>query len=138
MKRLAVLLSIALLFLTSCLPSGEHHKVISLVNQSRQTHGLNSLTEDYTAHKKAQDWAEYLAEHNVLKHSTLAEGMDAVPWTAIGENVGRGPSIEAIHDGYMQSPSHKTNILGDWCCIGAGVARSANGTVYTVQVFFRT
>jgi uncharacterized protein YkwD len=54
----------------------------------------------------------------------------------LGENVGSGPSVEAIQAAFMNSPGHRANILNpefNWA--GAGVAVAGNGTVYVVQVF---
>jgi uncharacterized protein YkwD len=59
-------------------------------------------------------------------------------WTKLGENVGRGPSIDAVYDGFLQSPAHRANLLDsafNW--VGTGTAVAADGTVYVVQVFAR-
>lgn len=51
------------------------------------------------------------------------------------ENVAQGYSGEAaMHDGWMASPGHRANILGDFTDIGVAFL-SAGGTTWGVQVF---
>ena len=56
-------------------------------------------------------------------------------WQKVGENVGRGPRVEPIHDAFMNSPGHRENILDpDWTEIGIGV-EVRDGTVWVTEVF---
>lgn len=148
LKRLLVLLVPLLLLFVACEPkphqptpdpelTHDQSAALWMINASRASHGLKPLAWSVTAGSKAQVWAEVMAADGYLRHSALAEGMGEVRWFAIGENVGRGGTIEQVHDAYLQSPGHKRNILGSWCCVGAGVARASNDTIYVVHVFFR-
>lgn len=131
LRLLAV--AIAMFSLAACL-NGEQQTTFDLVNQSRAAHGRRALAEDTTATTKAQAWAEHLARRGSLAHSHLPSGMGG-GWRYLGENVGYGGSIHAVHNGYMNSPGHKANILNSrFTHMGVGVAK-ANGRVYTVIVF---
>jgi uncharacterized protein YkwD len=121
--------------LVGCTP--EQQATLDQINASRAQAGLNTLLPSPHAMAKAQAWADQLARANGLSHSTLADGMPT-GWTRLGENVGRGPSIEAVFNGFLQSPAHRANLLDpsfQWA--GTGVAVAADGTVFVVQVFAR-
>lgn len=133
-RTLAVGLGFALA-LTACNPY-DNLAVAELVNQSRAQYGRAGLRMHGELTAKAQDWAEYLARIGYLKHSNLPDGISA-PWQMLGENVGYGPSIQSVHNAYMNSPGHRANILDSrYNYVGTGVAWSGS-RVYTVQVFMR-
>lgn len=126
------LLALALL-LSACSP--EQLDAFQRINYDRTANGLIGLSIQNSLMDKAQNWANYLASIGSLQHSNVAEGADA-GWWMLGENVGLGPSVEAIEAAFMNSPGHRANILNpefNWA--GAGVAVSSNGTVFVVQVF---
>jgi uncharacterized protein YkwD len=105
------------------------------INYDRTDNGLIGLSINNALMSKAQAWSDYLASIGTLHHSNLAESVDA-GWWMLGENVGYGPSIEAVEQAFMRSPGHRANILNpefNWA--GTGVSVSSNGTVFVVQVF---
>ncbi|MGV8971299.1 MAG: CAP domain-containing protein, partial [Rhodoglobus sp.] len=56
-------------------------------------------------------------------------------WTAAAENVAQGyVGGAAMHNGWMNSPGHRTNILGNFTDIGIAYLESG-GTTWGVQVF---
>jgi hypothetical protein len=59
-------------------------------------------------------------------------------WARVGENVGAGRSVDAIHNALMSSPTHRSNILGDFDALGVGVELSAQGELYVTQRFLNT
>ena len=128
-------LVLALLALIGCTP--EQQAALNEVNATRRAAGLTELLPSPHAMAKAQAWAEQLARNNGLSHSQLAIDMPG-GWRMLGENVGSGPSIAAVHQGFLNSPHHRENIMNPaWQWLGTGVAVAANGTVYVVQVFAR-
>lgn len=137
--RAQTLRAVALVFVvfaTAACMNGEQQTAFDLVNQTRSQHGRTILLEDASASDKAQAWAEHLAAKGSLSHSNLPSGIDA-GWKALGENVGYGGSIQAVHQGYMNSPGHRSNILdAGFTHMGVGVAKKGN-LVFTVQVFVR-
>ena len=132
----AVVLVAAFSLLTACL-SPDQDQALSAMNRDRAAYRLGSLPMQGDAQAKAQAWAQKLASENTIYHSNLSDGI-GVRWCSIGENVGYGPSIDAIETGYMNSSGHKANILNTkWNGVGTGVAY--NGPrVFTVQVFIQT
>lgn len=56
-------------------------------------------------------------------------------WTSVGENVGVGSSVDQIHDAFMSSSSHRSNVLGgDFDLVGIGVI-SSGGQLWVTVVF---
>jgi uncharacterized protein YkwD len=122
-----------LLLLIGCSP--EQQAALDQINGTRRDAGLTELLPSPHAMEKAQAWATQLAQAGSLRHSGLIDGMPE-GWQKLGENVGSGPSLDAVYQGLLQSPAHKANLLDptyNWA--GTGVAVSADGTVYVVQVF---
>jgi len=116
--------------------SGAQQQVRAEVNESRRAHGLHALRDEWLVRDKAQAWAEHLARTGSLSHSRLSEGLGALPWTAIAENVGYGGSIAAVHDQFMRSSGHRANVLDRrWDVMGAGQAVARDGRVFVVHVF---
>ncbi len=136
---LAVLLGSGLL--TSCESTpADRAAVLNAVNASRAANGLAPVVENGILDLKADKWAQHMRDVCNISHSTLREG--APPnWRKLGENVGRGGTIEIIHDAYMNSPGHRANIL-DPAFNQMGVAAvwgDCDGmrTVFTVHVFMK-
>jgi hypothetical protein len=86
---------------------------------------------------KAQQWAEHMAAVGGISHSNLPDGAPG-EWTRLGENVGRGPSVDAIHNALVASPEHYKNLTDPgFRYVGVGVV-NANGTFYVSEVFMES
>ena len=137
-RPLLGLLVAAALLLTGCL-NAEQQLVLDEMNADRTAAALAALPSNDVAVAKAQSWAEKLARDDALSHSNLAQGLEALCWRAIAENVGYGGSIAEVQAAYMGSAGHRANILnGRWDVAGVGHATTVvNGRtrVFTVQVF---
>lgn len=130
-----VVVAIAVLGLAaSC--TDEQFEVMLYVNEDRSDRNIHLLKWDDDLGEKAQAWAEHLARRGSLSHSNLSDGAPS-GWQRLGENVGYGPTIASVHNGYMTSSGHRANILDrGFNYIGVGHAKSGN-RVYTVQVFMK-
>ncbi len=129
----AVALLTAVVTLAACM-NAEQQEAFDLVNAERAAASLPALAHDATAQAKAQAWADHLATTNSLSHSNLSDGMDD-QWIRLAENVGYGASISSVHDQFMRSANHRSNVLsGSMTHLGAGVAR-AHGKTFVVLVF---
>ena len=71
--------------------------------------GLPALSVNGTLVAKARSWAEHMAAVGAISHSNLADGAPS-EWRRLGENVGRGPSVDSIHDALVASPEHYQNL----------------------------
>ncbi|WP_421121595.1 CAP domain-containing protein [Aquihabitans daechungensis] len=125
----------AISVLSGCL-NPRQESVRAAMTHHRHAHNLQQLRVQADAQRKAQAWAERLAQDGYLHHSNLPSGIH-VRWCSLGENVA-GPSVNAIEQAYMASPGHRANILATrWNGVGVGYATRGQ-TIYTVQVFIKT
>lgn len=113
-------------------------EVIDLINKERQKKGLQTLSIDnnlnYLARLKALDIGKHgYRSHTSPKYGTPFEMMKnhGVNFKSAAENIS-GYYLSPSHavEGWMNSPSHKDNILDErWTHIGAGYSKE--GEVWT-------
>lgn len=116
---------------------GAEADFVGRTNALRAKLGLPGLSSNGTLVAKAQQWAEYMASVGAISHSNLADGAPG-EWTRLGENVGRGPSVDAIHKALVASPEHYQNLTDPgFRYVGVGVV-NANGTFYVSEVFMES
>src|SRR4051794_22182204 len=92
-------------------------RLVQLVNQARQQHGLGSLTVASGTSQVAASWTAHLDAAQSLSHNPdlrhQLETHGSADWTTYGENVGQGPADDpdALFQAYMNSAEHRSNIL---------------------------
>lgn len=130
--------TLAIVVLSGCLNASQT-RMVDLVNASRRGTGRAAMVANQTAADKAQAWAAHMARTGVVEHTGGGSRVNTsgLPrWCSVGENVGRGSSIEDVHARWMRSSPHKSNILGNYDHIGTGAVRKGS-SVYAVQIFYR-
>jgi uncharacterized protein YkwD len=120
-------------------PPSLEQQVVNIVNQRRAEIGLGALRVDPTLTALAQAHAADQASVDRMSH-TGTDGSDPAtriirsgyPARVWGENVAAGyTDSEAVMVGWMDSPSHRANILdGVFRQIGVGLAFAPDGTAY--------
>jgi hypothetical protein len=111
--------------------------IYALVNQARWANGQAGLIRNAAMDQVAADWVATMAANGTMAHNPDYASQIPGGWTAAAENVARGHSSgTAMHDGWMGSPGHRANILGDYTDIGIAFL-SSGGTTWGVQVFGR-
>jgi uncharacterized protein YkwD len=121
-------------------PSGEYRSdyesdFYGRINSLRNANGLGSLSRDGSLDSRARSWAKKMAEAGKLSHSNLSSLLP--PWSAAGENVGKGGSVSSVFNALTASSGHYSVMTGDFTHVGLGVWVDANGTLWTVHVFTR-
>ncbi|HRK41176.1 MAG TPA: CAP domain-containing protein [Candidatus Saccharibacteria bacterium] len=103
-------------------------------NAARAANGLGALSLQSQLNNSAQAKAQHMADHDYWAH-VAPDGTQ--PWyffsqagyvyIRAGENLayGFGTSQGAI-DGWMNSPSHRANILGNYADVGFGIVNMPN------------
>jgi uncharacterized protein YkwD len=123
-------------------------RAFDLMNGQRQAIGLSSLEWDEQIVSLARVHSQNMAAGKYFSHKDTNGGyvddraakLGIFNWMAIGENIAfmRGyddPATVAVEK-WMQSPSHKKNILNNqWRQTAIGVAVGSDGSVYFTQVF---
>jgi uncharacterized protein YkwD len=108
----------------------------SLTNDVRAAAGVDPLVRDGSLDSLAAAWARELAASGSLRHSSIPRTIIGKPWSTVGENVGYGPSVPAVHDALVGSAGHYANLVGaSFTRLGVGAAIDAAGQVWVVEVF---
>lgn len=138
----ALLLTLSLVLMgfgiSATADAGQENEFLSKVNASRSAAGLAPLAMSGGLQSYARSHSIAMAEAGSIFHSTSGQLAAAAGsgWSKLGENVGRGPSVSALHSAFMGSSGHKANILGDYNYVGIGTTVS-DGYVYVTMVFMK-
>ena len=115
--------------------------VIRLVNAERAKYGLAALTQDdgaqNVAHVRAKEIVQSFSHTRPDGRSCFTAASDlGVTYRSAGENIAYGYATPAqVVNGWMNSESHRKNILSaSYTKIGVGIY-SANGVLYWSQFF---
>ena len=109
--------------------------ILSLVNSARSANGLGPLALNVSMSAVSEAWANQMAANGAMTHNPSFSSQIPGGWSRAGENVAQGyGSPSAVHDGWMNSPGHRANILGDYTDIGIAFV-TAGGTTWAVENF---
>jgi hypothetical protein len=140
LRRVAVLLALVLpLTLVGSQPAiaGSESEFISRTNGARTSRGLRAyaVRGDLTGIARRQA-ARMAARGEIYHNPNLTSEVSG--WSSVGENVGRGSSVASIHDAFMGSSAHRSNILSTvYTEVGIGTATSGSGEIFVSEVFRR-
>lgn len=117
----------------------EENKMQSLVNQVRSSNGLAPLDNNTGLKWIARRQTQAMASAGYIYHSSdLGAQADqaSLPWYTLGENVGQGPTTDAIHQAFLNSPTHRGNIVHrDFNALGIGAMADPNQILFFTQSF---
>jgi uncharacterized protein YkwD len=117
----------------------------NLVNKYRQSRNLPPLVADPDISAQAKAHSEQMARSGNMSHDGFNERVASVAKTIVyrnaaenvAYNMGYGqPDLVAVQ-GWIESPGHKKNMIGQFDLTGIGVARGAKGEYYFTQIFIR-
>lgn len=118
-------------------------KMVSLVNQERERNGRNQLKFDPALRQVGRIHSGDMLKRGYFAHYS-PEGQDVgdraqsqgVNFMVIGENLAFAPTLQIAHQGLINSPGHRANILSpDYHYIGIGIAKSEDYGLIITQVF---
>ncbi len=118
---------------TGCGLTSPESQLLALMNQARTANGAVALQCDGFPQGAASSWAATMVGKTTLSHSNWVSANGNR--YRVAENVGTGPSVQAIFDGFMGSPTHRNNIL-DPALSRVGVGVAAGGGQLWVTVTF--
>jgi uncharacterized protein YkwD len=114
-----------------------------LVNKERLSMGLGPLVFDTRLRTVARGHSADMFKRGYFSHYS-PEGHDVVyraeqigiDYLVLGENLAYAPTLELAHNGLMNSPGHRANILSsDYHKIGIGAANASDYGLMFTQVF---
>jgi Cysteine-rich secretory protein family len=141
-KWLSIALVVALatigLAASAAADSGSEQGFLSAINSTRASNGLAPLTMDGGLQSHARKHTQDMIAAGDIYHSTSSElkAAGGSGWSKLGENVGRGGTVSSLHQAFLDSPSHKANILGDYNYVGIGTD-TADGALWVTVVFMK-
>ena len=138
LKRVAVAVAALLAFLGGPLGLGRAlagQDFAAMTNTDRVSHGLRALSSAADLQSLAQQRADQMARSGQLAH-TQNLGSKVTGWQRLGENVGRGPALQDIETAFMNSPTHRENILDPaFTQLGVGVTFDGRQYFYVAVIF---
>ncbi len=115
--------------------AGPVQDLTAMTNADRVAKKLRALSTAEDLGRFAQQRAEEMARSGKLAH-TVGLGTKITGWQRLGENVGRGPTLQEIQTAFMASPSHRENILdAGFTQIGVGVTSDGKDYLYVAVIF---
>ena len=98
------------------------------INTARNIAGARRLQLDKQLSKVARKHAHEMDQKNSLYHTPSSKLRWRVTrWDRLGENVGAGQTVTSLHQAFMNSPSHRDNVLKrEFRHVGVGVHKDKN------------
>jgi len=139
MKRFVTLAAIATVFIaTFATPAlaGAEGQFVSKINASRAAAGKAPLEVYWDLADDARAQSAAMAAKGSIYHNPGLAGVTS-GWTTLAENVGVGFDVNQLHQAFMDSAPHRSNILGDFNYVGVGVKVDDAGLVWVTVVFMK-
>jgi len=116
-------------------PGSEEAQFLALTNQLRASLGIQQLTPNAQLTSIARNWSAQMAAAGAISHNPSITTLAPSNWTQLGENVGVGPTADAIQTAFINSPEHYANLSkAAYNFVGIGVVDS-NGRIWVTVDF---
>ncbi|MGX5816816.1 CAP domain-containing protein [Chitinophaga lutea] len=116
--------------------------ILFYVNKFRKSKGKGPLQLNETINAEARSHSKAMASGRTgFGHDGFEQRIDDISKklgrvSGAAENVAYGNlGAEAVVDGWIKSPGHRRNMLGDFNLIGIGTARGKGNITYFTQIF---
>ena len=159
-KLLPLLALVALLGFTSCSPESVEDQIeaielpvapqakqieieiMELINAHRITVGLPSLNDHNTVKAVAFTHTDYMIEVDNVSHDNFFQRKESLQANAnasvVSENVAYGfSSAQSVVNAWLNSPSHKENIEGDYTDFDISAEKNSEGKWYFTNIFIK-
>ena len=118
-------------------------KLVTLINNYRESKGLNALEVVNHISYKSEEHNIYMIDKNVVNHDYFQQRSDnliqVLGAAKVGENIAYNyQTAESAFSAWLNSPSHKENIEGDYTHFGISVTvNTATGRKYYTNMFMK-
>merc|ERR1712093_902716 len=121
-------------------------EMLKLTNEFRKSEGLGALDWHVGMLTPANEHSRNMGDGKVkFGHGGFQQRCEAFTFahSGAGENVAMVPNghrdvAKVTVDGWINSPGHRENLLGDWTYCTIGVYQNAKGAWYSTQLFAKT
>ncbi len=115
-------------------------EAMALINNYRVSVGLNELQQINHISYKSEEHDNYMITNNVVNHDDFVSRseniMQVLGAKSVGENIAYNyNSPQAAVDAWLKSPSHKSNIEGNFTHFGISIRVNADGKKYYTNIF---
>lgn len=137
-RYLIMVMAMSVLVVGMAVPAyaGPEGTLFSRINSSRSASGLAPLETYWDLTDDARAHSARMMDRGSIYHNPSLGSVTGV-WQALGENVGMGVDLNAMHDAFMNSSGHRANILGNYNYVGVGVKTDASGVSWVTVVFMK-
>ena len=117
-------------------------ETMNLINNYRVSLGLNSLQQiNYISHK-SEGHDNYMIANNVVNHNDFVarseDIMKVVGAKTVSENIAYNYNTpQGAFEAWLNSPSHKGNIVGNFTHFGIAIRLNADGKKYYTNIFVK-
>lgn len=117
-------------------------EIMELINAHRITEGLNPLNDHSTVKAVAYTHTDYMIEVNNVSHDNFFQRKQSLQLNAsaniVSENVAYGfSSAESVVNAWLNSPSHRENIEGDFTDFDISAEKNNEGKWYFTNIFIK-
>ena len=117
------------------------NEILVIINEYRATLNLPAFSSHNLAKEEAMDHTTYMIVNNKVSHDNFFERSDylkANGASLVSENVAFGyRTAQAVVDGWLNSPSHKEAIEGNFTHSGISVAQTESGINFFTHIFVK-
>lgn len=118
-------------------------QMVDLINQVRAKNGLKPLNVNAKLMELARLKSQDMADNGYFDHKSPTYGYvfdmlgkAGVRFRGAGENIALAGSVTGAMNAFMNSPTHRANILmAGWTDVGVGIVPGARGTLVVTQIF---
>lgn len=117
-------------------------EVLELINEHRLTMGLSPLGDNNIVKAVAFTHTDYMIEVDDVSHDNFFQRKESLQENAkaveVSENVAYGfSSSESLVKAWLNSPSHRETIEGDFTDFDISAEQNANGKWYYTNIFIK-
>lgn len=118
------------------------NQMLGLINEHRQDLNLNELLFDSTSYYYAGEHTSYMISKGHTSHAQFDERAQLISEEtgaeSVAENVAKGyDNMEIALEAWLNSPSHKKNLEGDFTYSALSIKKNENGEMYFTQIFLK-
>ncbi|WP_299520812.1 CAP domain-containing protein [Winogradskyella sp.] len=117
-------------------------EIMELINAHRISKGLSVLNDHNTVKAVAFTHTDYMIEVDNVSHDNFFQRKESLQINAnanvVSENVAYGfSSAESVVNAWLNSPSHKDNIEGDFTDFDISAEKNSEGRWFFTNIFIK-
>ena len=113
--------------------------ILQLVNDYRDSLGINTLRTTALSQNQALDHTNYMVDKRLMSHDNFYKRSDYLKYkgaSSVSENVGKGyKTAQGVFNGWLNSARHKAGMESDATHTSIVSIKDVNGIWYDTQLF---